>query len=78
MNKNHQCELCNKKFSRTELFNKLISNKVNIIIDHFSDYFKDPLTGGEGLGWTSDQIIEHMHSYIALIGYSENLGNELE
>ncbi len=33
-------------------------------MDHFSDYFEDPLTGGEGLGWTSDQIIEHMHSYI--------------
>ena len=41
-----------------------ISNKVHFIMDHFSDYFEDPLTGGEGLGTTTDQIIEHMHSYI--------------
>ncbi len=33
-------------------------------MDHFSDYFEDPLTGGEGLGTTTDQIIEHMHRYI--------------
>ena len=31
---------------------------------HFSDYFEDPLTGGEDLGKTTDQIIEHCHSYI--------------
>ena len=64
MNKNHLCELCNKKFSRKELLDKHIPNKVHLIMDHFSDYFEDPLTGGEGFGWTSDQIIEHMHSYI--------------
>ena len=33
-------------------------------MDHFSDYFEDPLTSGEPLGYTSDQITEHMHSYI--------------
>ena len=44
--------------------NLTIPNKIHFIIDHFSDYFEDPLTGGEGLGTTTDQIIEHMHSYI--------------
>ena len=32
--------------------------------DHFSDYFEDPLVEGRALGVTTDQIIEHMHSYI--------------
>ena len=32
--------------------------------DHFSDYFEDPLVKGQALGVTSDQIIEHLHSYI--------------
>ena len=41
-----------------------IPNKVHYINDHFSDYFDDPMTGGEGLGTTTDQIIEHMHSFI--------------
>ena len=39
-------------------------NTVHHIVDHFSDYFEDPLTSGEPLGYTSDQITEHMHSYI--------------
>ena len=39
-------------------------NTVHHIVDHFSDYFEDPLTSGEPLGFTSDQITEHMHSYI--------------
>ncbi len=38
--------------------------KVHHIADHFSDYFEDPLVKGQALGVTSDQIIEHMHSYI--------------
>ena len=41
-----------------------IPNKAHFIMDHFSDYFEDSLTGGEGLGTTTDQIIEHCHSYI--------------
>ena len=53
-----------RNFQEKNFFDKHISNKVHLIIDHFSDYFEDPLTGGEGFGWTSDQIIEHMHSYI--------------
>ena len=44
--------------------NLTIPNKIHFTVDHFSDYFEDPLTGGEGLGTTTDQIIEHMHSYI--------------
>ena len=28
------------------------------------DYFEDPLIEGRALGDTTDQIIEHMHSYI--------------
>ena len=39
-------------------------NKVHEIVDHFSDYFEHPLCGGEALGTSSDQIIEHMHSYV--------------
>ena len=39
-------------------------NTVHHIVDHFSDYFEDPLTSGEPLGYTSDQITEHMNSYI--------------
>ena len=38
--------------------------KVHYICDHFSDYFEDPLVEGRALGDTTDQIIEHMHSYI--------------
>ena len=34
------------------------------ILDHFSDYFEDPLVCGEPLGSTTDQIIEGMHSYV--------------
>ena len=30
----------------------------------FEQYFDDPLVKPEGLGMCSDQIIEHMHSYI--------------
>ena len=41
-----------------------ITPKVHQISDHFSDYFEDPLVNGKGLGTCSDQIIEHMHSYI--------------
>ena len=42
-----------------------VTPKVHQISDHFSDYFDDPLVKkGEGLGVTSDQTIEHMHSYI--------------
>ena len=44
--------------------NLSIPNKVHIINDHFSDYFEDPITGGKGLGTSTDQIIEHMHSFI--------------
>ena len=33
-------------------------------MDHFSDYFEDPLVCGEPLGSTTDQIIEGMHSYV--------------
>ena len=33
-------------------------------IDYFSDYFEDPLASGEALGYSSDQITEHIHSYI--------------
>ena len=36
--------------------------KVHFIMDHFSDYFEDPLTGGEGLGTTTYQIIEQIKS----------------
>ncbi len=38
--------------------------KAHHIADHFSDYFEDPLVKGQALGVTSDQIIEHMQSYI--------------
>ena len=38
--------------------------KAHYIFDHFSDYFEDPLTEGRALGVTTDQIIEHMHSYV--------------
>ena len=38
--------------------------KAHHIADHFVDYFKDPLVNNQALGRTSDQIIEHMHSYI--------------
>ena len=38
--------------------------KVHYICDHFSDFFEDPLVEGRALGHTTDQIIEHMHSYI--------------
>ena len=38
--------------------------KAHQISDHFSDYFEDPLVKKQALGVTSDQIIEHMHSYI--------------
>ena len=31
-----------------------IPNKCYFIINNFSDYFEDPLTGGEGLGKTTD------------------------
>ena len=42
-----------------------VTPKVHQIGDHFSDFFDDPLVKkGEGLGVTSDQTIEHMHSYI--------------
>ena len=34
------------------------------IADHMSDYFDDPLVCGQALGVTTDQIIEHMHSYV--------------
>ena len=37
------------------------SPKAHHIADHFSDYFDD---GGEALGVTTDQVIEHMHSYV--------------
>lgn len=40
------------------------TTKVHQISDHFSDYCKDPLVEGRTLGVTTDQIIEHMHSYI--------------
>ena len=54
-----------------------VTPKVHQIGDHFSDYFDDPLVKkGEGLGVTSDQTIEHMHSYIKkmfkLSGYFHN------
>ena len=39
-------------------------NKVHYIVDHFQDYFEDPLVNGEALGNTTDQLIEHMHSEI--------------
>ena len=35
------------------------SPKAHHIADHLSDYFDD---GGEALGVTTDQVIEHMHS----------------
>ena len=38
--------------------------KAHQIAHHFSDYFEDPFMKGQSLGATSDQIIEHMHSYI--------------
>ena len=38
--------------------------KINQIVHHFSDYFEDPLCSGEALGTTTDQVIEHMHSYV--------------
>ena len=38
--------------------------KAHQIADHFAQYFDDPLVKQEGLGMCSDQIIEHMHSYI--------------
>ena len=38
--------------------------KAHQIADHFEQYFDDPLVKQEGLGMCSDQIIEHMHSYI--------------
>ena len=37
------------------------SPKAHHIADHLSDYFDD---GGEALGVTTDQVIEHMHSYV--------------
>ena len=54
-----------------------VTPKVHQIGDNFSDYFDDPLVKkGEGLGVTSDQTIEHMHSYIKkmfkLSGYFHN------
>ena len=54
-----------------------VTPKVHQIVDHFSDYFDDPLVPkGEGLGVTSDQTIEHMHSHIKkvfkLSGYFHN------
>ena len=39
-------------------------NKIHQIVHHFSDYFEDPLCSGEALGTTTDQVIEHMHSYV--------------
>ena len=41
-----------------------ILNKVHFIIHHFSTYFEDPISGDEGLGTSTDQIIENIHSYI--------------
>ena len=42
-----------------------VTPKVHQIGDQLSDYFEEPLVPqGEGLGMTSDQTIEHMHSYI--------------
>ena len=41
--------------------------KAHQIGDHFEQYFEDPLVKPEGLGMCSDQIIEHMHSYIRRI-----------
>ena len=38
--------------------------KAHHIADHMSDYFDDPLVCGQALGVTTDQIIEHMHSYV--------------
>ena len=38
--------------------------KAHQIADHFSDYFDDPLVCGQSLGVTTDQVIEHMHSYV--------------
>ena len=41
-----------------------LTPKAHQIGDHFEQYFDDPLVKPEGLGMCSDQIIEHMHSYI--------------
>ncbi len=38
--------------------------KAHQIADHLSDYFDDPMVCGQALGVTTDQVIEHMHSYI--------------
>ena len=52
----YSCEQCNVSVNWTP--------KAHQISDHFSDYFEDPLVKKQALGVTSDQIIEHMHSYI--------------
>ena len=41
-----------------------IPNKVHFITDHFSDYFESPFSNGEGLGTTTDQIIDYLHSFM--------------
>ena len=41
-----------------------LTPKAHQIGDHFEQYFDDTLVKPEGLGMCSDQIIEHMHSYI--------------
>ena len=38
--------------------------KAHQIADHFSDYFDDPLVCGQSFSVTTDQVIEHMHSYV--------------
>ena len=35
-----------------------------LVSSWYSDYFDDPLVCGQSLGVTTDQVIEHMHSYV--------------
>ena len=66
---NHKAVTRNFKNSWQSLFDepqiKLSwTPKAHIIAEHFSDYFEDPLVCGQSLGVTTDQVIEHMHSYL--------------
>ena len=49
-----KCVYCNRSFCRTQ------GLKIHILLDHLEDFFDDT---ERTLKDTSDELIEHMHSY---------------